>query len=929
MEKKHILLLREIVMTALAFLLPLITLIILFANNEIALFSYTNKTIISFDMQSQYICYMRDFRNALLNHESLVYSTEKVFGGDYLSIYTFYLSSPFNFLVIFFKEEALPLFFAWTSILKMSIASLNFYLLVRFYNHQFSYKKIIFAIGYGLISYSFVYISNYMWLDGVMILPLVVLGLYFLEQKKHLWLYPVAIAYSLMTSWYIGFMIAVFAVVFFIYLFVTTFNKENLSFAKLLFRFFVFSLVGGLISAVYWLTAAFHFDGTKAIAQIPNNEFFSLSMVLSGLLENSYPQMNLISQNQNFITMFVGSVPLVYFVLYFFNKEYAWKNRLGLLCIVLFYLFCSWNNVLTALLHGAREPTWFPGRYSFVIGFMVAFIATLSIEEAHKLHPLKYAIPLVAAAIVLLIVLTTKHSERLEKYPLSGGSLVIYLLTVFVGFSVSFFYQRRNEFKNQVFVDKILPNALLILLVVQVISSYRGGNNVFNTNAHYLQSYDTYLKDDRYSASINKIKKYDNATFNSAFYRMEMTFNRPGNYNLVNNNPMFYSYNGLSNFSSTSKKDADYFMKKLGFHYNYFFNKYDHGSTYSINSLLGIKYLVEDEEASQNLHPYFLNYETFERIKSLEDDGINYYYNPRAIGLGFMSDKTSSYFINEGDRNAETDNVYWYDRLEYQNAIFGTFDRSINQKIFKPLEQVSFITPLDYEEDEFGIKTYLNVKKGNKVTITYSLPGEGKNMPVYFGEKNNFEQATFELNDEIMDVNNYWHNGIASVPESEIDMYTLIIRFDQDFDKVTLRPELYYEDLSVSKLYLDSLKNQEFVVDKISGSLTSKSYVGHINVTNNNKDLIFTLPIENNIKVLIDGKKQETFTKFNIFTAVSLEGLSNGTHNVTIKYQDTGLSVALPITIVSLLGIAPLIIFYNKVENFVFFKHKQEEIAGE
>ena len=166
---------KEISLVILSFIIPFILLIILFSVNKIALNNYSNSTIIMMDMQSEYIAYMRDLRRILLSDGSLIYTNSKLFGGDYLSIFTFYLSSPFNLFVVFFKEEAIPLFFVWSSIVKMAFASLNFYLLTRL-TSKFTYQKVIFAIGYGLISYSFIYMSNYMWLDGVMILPSICLN---------------------------------------------------------------------------------------------------------------------------------------------------------------------------------------------------------------------------------------------------------------------------------------------------------------------------------------------------------------------------------------------------------------------------------------------------------------------------------------------------------------------------------------------------------------------------------------------------------------------------------------------------------------------------------------------------------------------------------------------------------------------------------
>ena len=920
MEDKQKVLLKEWAMIAVSFLLPLFVLIVLFYNNDIALFFHIGKTVLSYDMQSQYICYLREFRNNLLHHGSLVYTNTKVFGGDYSSIYLNYLASPFNYFVILFKEEGIPLFFVWTSIFKMSFASMNFYLLMRFFDHKFSYKKIIFAIGYGLISYSFVYMSNFMWLDGVMILPLVILGIYFLEEKKHLWLYPLALAYAVMTSWYIGFIVLLFAVLFFIYRFISTFKKEDAQFLRYLFRFCLFSVVGLLIPSIFWLTAYFHSTGENLL---PNNQSFTLSVFLSGLLENNYSQSNLISQNDSYMTMFVGSVPLVFFILYFFNNEYPLKDRLGLLGIFLFYFICSLNSILTTILQGGTEPVWFPARYSFVIGFLVCFIATLSIEESHKLNPLMYLIPLVIGCVVVLIVTLTIHSSRLEHYRLSGGGASIYLLTIFMGFSVSFFYQRRNDKDMPKFVSKILPNSLLILLIAQVISSYRGGDNVLMTNRNSFESYKTYIADNKYSKVFDQIKQYDKETFNSSFYRMEATFNRVGNYNSINNNPTFYSFNGLSNTSSANEKDVAYYMKKLGYHYNYYFNKFDRGSTYSINSLLGIKYLVEDKESEENKHPYYLDSQAFVKLDISNNEGIDYYYNPHALNLGFMSDKTSSYFVNEGEESATSDAVHWFNHFEYQNEIFKTLNNAIQEDIFKPLEIVDFATSIEYQENEFGIKTYQNVHRGNVVRITFKVHDEAIGMPLYFGEKNNYEKASFVLNEETI-INNYWSNGISSFADNEDHIHTLTIRFNEDVSQIELVPELYYEDLSVSKRYLDSLKIQGFEVERIENSLTSKSYKGHIDITDNNKDLIFTLPLKDGIKVYIDGKKQKTETKLNIFTAVSLENIEKGVHSVTIKYQDDAYFVAVPLSIIGVLSLIPLVIFYNRIEEAIFAYKKEE-----
>lgn len=923
MNQKKLKIIKEVSVGALAFLIPFILLIILFSANGFGIGSYESNTIIMIDMKSQYIAYLRDYRNLLLNNGSLIYTTSKAFGGDYMSLYDFYLGSPFNFFVVFFEESALPLFFLWSSLLKMAFASLNFYFLMRF-SDKFNYNNIIFAIGYGLISYSFVYLSNFMWLDGVMILPLVALGIHFVKEKKQYWLYPLALGYSLMTSWYIGFMVAMFAVAYFVYEFIMIYKKKDIDKWKFTLRFAVFSLLGGFISSIFWMTAFLHLSGTKGFSDIPPFKTFSLSMFISGLLENNYSQVNLITQYNSYLSMFVGIVPLVFFITFFFNKEFKLKERLALLGLFLIYFFFSLNSITTALLHGGKEPTWFPGRYSFVIGFLVAFIGAKSLNKAHKLHPLYYLAPLGIGLISLLILAFTTHSERMSRYTISVPSLVMFIITIIVGASVSFFYRYPVLKKiDQEKLRKYLPYALFALIAVQIASSYRGADNVLKVNnaGDEYQTYEEYLEDDSYTSSFNKIKEYDN----SPFYRMESTFNRPNNYNQIDNNPMFYSYSGLSNFSSSGKKNVESYLTKIGFHYNNYFTKYDGGSTYAMNSLLGIKYLLEDKECYTNIHPYFLDYDTFTKLDLTSDKNVDYYYNPNAINLAFTSDKTSATFINEGTRSSIEKPVYWFDHFEYQNSMFKTFTRSINKNVFYPLEVTSFSTSIAYTEDEYGIKTYTNVKKGDTITIQYKLPYEKQDFPLYFSEKNYTSDIYYIMDGRNISINTYWHKGIYSFKDTTTHNHTLRIAFQKDRDKVTIRPEVYYEDLDILKEYLTKINEQEFVVNRVNNSLTKKEFIGSINITDNNKDLIFTLPYEDGIKVYVDGKRVETMLKCNIFTAISLNELSLGNHEVIIQYQDNTLVLALPVFFVSILGFVPLVIFYPKIEDFIFKKRKKEE----
>ena len=59
-------------------------------------------------------------------------------------------------------------------------------------------------MGYGLCQYGLAQSSNVMWLDGVILLPLILLGIYRLIWKKNLWHLSLCVGISISLNWYTG-----------------------------------------------------------------------------------------------------------------------------------------------------------------------------------------------------------------------------------------------------------------------------------------------------------------------------------------------------------------------------------------------------------------------------------------------------------------------------------------------------------------------------------------------------------------------------------------------------------------------------------------------------------------------------------------------------------------------------------------------------
>ena len=93
-------------------------------------------------------------------------------------------------LTLLFSKSQLNTYFNISVLLKLTLASMTFcyYLFKRFEGKVDNrYKKllvILLSVAYSLSQYSVAQASNVMWLDGVYMLPLILLGVYNVVNSK-------------------------------------------------------------------------------------------------------------------------------------------------------------------------------------------------------------------------------------------------------------------------------------------------------------------------------------------------------------------------------------------------------------------------------------------------------------------------------------------------------------------------------------------------------------------------------------------------------------------------------------------------------------------------------------------------------------------------------------------------------------------------
>ena len=77
------------------------------------------------DLKYQYIDFFTWYRSVLLGEESLLYTFGTSLGSDTWALFSYYLASPFNLLVVFFDEQHLTEFALLVTVLKIGCIQMS------------------------------------------------------------------------------------------------------------------------------------------------------------------------------------------------------------------------------------------------------------------------------------------------------------------------------------------------------------------------------------------------------------------------------------------------------------------------------------------------------------------------------------------------------------------------------------------------------------------------------------------------------------------------------------------------------------------------------------------------------------------------------------------------------------------------------------
>ena len=195
----------------LSLLIPTIIMLALFVINRI--YPFGDRSFLFSDMYHQYMPFFSELLHKVRGGESLSFSFNVGIGSNFLALFVYYLASPFHIFSLLVPESHLMEFMSYLIVLKIGLAGLTSYLYLKKHFQAEDAKDVgdapeslwtkkrgndigalFFSCFYALSGFMAAYNYNIMWVDCVVLLPLIVLGLERLVKEGRGGLYCVTLA---------------------------------------------------------------------------------------------------------------------------------------------------------------------------------------------------------------------------------------------------------------------------------------------------------------------------------------------------------------------------------------------------------------------------------------------------------------------------------------------------------------------------------------------------------------------------------------------------------------------------------------------------------------------------------------------------------------------------------------------------------------
>lgn len=550
---------------ALAFLLPVGIMMTLFVINGI--YPFGSRCFLAADLYHQYMPFFSELMHKIRAGESLSFSFHVGIGSNFLALFVYYLASPLNAFALLVPEQFLIEYITCQIVLKTGLCGLTgcYYLQKHFGTKDRA--TLWFSLFYALSGFMAAYNYNIMWLDCVVLLPLIVLGLERLVKEGRCGLYCVTLALSIYTNYYLSIMICIFLVLYFVMLLVT--ERRRL---RSIGCFTLFSLLAGGMAGILLVPevcAILQTDFGDFVFPTAIQSYFSVLDILARHFMCVATERGL----AHWPNIYCGSAVLLLLPLYVINPKISIRERFCRLALAGFLLLSFGTNLLDFIWHGMNYPDSLPARQSFLYIFLVLGMCYDAYRHVREVEPQHILYSYLGA--VGFYLFCEKFVDHEDFYT---GVKILTLAVISVYAVLLYLYRTRPRREKQILFGAL---ALVVAVAELGVNMYVTGVNTTSRSAYLDRQED-------YSALYEFTVEQE-----EGFYRLEK-FSRK-----TKNDSLLPGYPGASVFSSTLNSQVMDLYKRLGMRHSKVYYSFD-GATAFSSALLNVKYMFGESAAYDN-----------------------------------------------------------------------------------------------------------------------------------------------------------------------------------------------------------------------------------------------------------------------------------------------------------------------------------------
>ena len=846
------------------------------------------------DMEQQFLDLTAGLFNNIKSGKGIFVTYSGGMGVNLLAWSAYLLYDPLNILFLFFDVEYYQEVYLVIDILKYGIIALCASVFLKKSNYTALSGKfnIALAVLYAFGSFCLKSMINVMWLGNVAALPIVMLAIERVIEKKKTGLLFFSFLYCTASNFYLAFATGLFCLMYFVFYYINVSGQKDVKdvLKSVVLCGVSVALVGGLCMAFIipaWTNISGAYDEMfedNIIGKFIEWKPVYIAMFLTLIQPNAAVD--------NVIHGFFGIVPLFLVILFFFGTSIGKKEKISAFVWILIMLLSLMLRPLYLVWHLFREPTCFYGRFVYVIAFLFIMLAARFLKNIALKTRKLLAVPALAVFLTAFYAV----SGNVNYAVLINVCVVALFLFVYVLVFAAYIKKKGG---------KAGAAAVAVIIAEALIMSVYG--------FHVSRANDNWVKRSVFYDDVKKIDRLLDNIDDNGFYRITNINRRSLNAALTS------GYNATEVFSSFTNQRSLKGLAMLGLYCPYDYRNLDNFfNTTVTDSLLANKYAIvthKDEiytdSANREIPAFIGSYSGAFRLTSPvykkiaeTDDGI-IYENTAAFPLMFACSEKA---VDADTRYTKmTDSLLgsYISTGELLNSLFDMHEE-LYTKCMPTLKETIHAEVLPTDDEDFMVLHPVNIPEGQ----LYANEGDEVGIAMY--EYDVDEDAEFcidirEIYNKADNMQMRYHTNINGfnvmtyhMPNCQFE--TSDIGFFKKGDTIRMNIETQ-RDLEMTKPVMAKLDSKAF--EKFSAAANENALE---NITGEGSDitavsdfdedkLVFmSLSYDEGFHIYIDGEETEKVRIADTFMGCRIPA---GKHEIRVKYISPGFETGMIVFAVS------------------------------